>query len=88
MQPSPSAWAEAFLSDKSSLSSQGSGTRYAGHLNRVYELFDPAQALNVVLVQSLPVVGLMIVDGCDGVVAEHSVLCHKGCYGSLGRLCE
>ena len=30
--------------------------------------------LSVVLVQSLPVVGLMIVDGCDGVMAEHSVL--------------
>jgi hypothetical protein len=26
----------------------------------------------------------MIIDGCDWVVAEHSVLDHKGCYGSLG----
>jgi hypothetical protein len=38
------------------------------------EIIVSYHALNVVLVQFLPVVGLMIVDGCDGVVAEHPVL--------------
>ena len=54
-------------------------------LDPIETIIDPFSrgALDVVLVQSFLVVGLMIVDGCDRVVAEYSILRDERCYRRL-----